>query len=135
MSFVDFNFKLAVLEAIIQKDEGLRRSLDRLVDRHYDEDDDRTYEPIPGVKSHIEAMTFTPAQLASVEEIVLDGGNETCHMLIPYWDGEDSNFDVSTVEGFELLPNLRRVVPIALYEDREHPSWARMAAAGVDVDW
>lgn len=44
----------------------------------------------------------------------LMGGNEIYHILKPDWDGEDSLFDVVSVEGFQNLKNLKTVEYISL---------------------
>ncbi|MDF1964512.1 ybaK/ebsC family protein, partial [Priestia megaterium] len=43
------------------------------------------------------------------ESLCFDGGNEIYGILKPDWDGEDSLFDVLSVEGFQNLKNLKTV--------------------------
>jgi len=45
--------------------------------------------------------------LIDFEELKLDGGDEIYRQIIPFWDGEDNQFDAKSVEDIKYLPNLR----------------------------
>ena len=51
----------------------------------------------------LEALTLEISDLEKIESLCFDGGNEIYHILKPDWDGEDSLFDVISVEGFQNL--------------------------------
>lgn len=52
--------------------------------------------------------------MEKIESLCFDGGNEIYHILKPDWDGEDSLFDVRSVEGFQNLTNLKTVDYISM---------------------
>ena len=45
--------------------------------------------------------------LIDIKEMKPDGGDEIYGQLIPFWDGEDDQFDVESVEDIKHLPNLK----------------------------
>ncbi|WP_267715552.1 DUF6892 domain-containing protein [Streptomyces sp. CoH17] len=47
--------------------------------------------------------------LASVEELVLDGGLRVYFHCSPVWDGEDDLYDVRSLDDLPLLPHLKRI--------------------------
>ena len=49
------------------------------------------------------------SDLDKIDNLFFDGGNEIYHILKPDWDGEDSLFDIVSVEGFQSLKNLETV--------------------------
>lgn len=52
--------------------------------------------------------TPIPARVAArIEQLQWDGGMEIQHMVFLYWDGEDSIFDVRSLQGIEALAGLR----------------------------
>lgn len=61
-----------------------------------------------------EGLTLEISDLEKVESLCFDGGNEIYHILRPDWDGEDSLFDVISVEGFQNLKNLKTVEYISM---------------------
>lgn len=52
--------------------------------------------------------TPIPARVAArIERLQWDGGMEIQHMVFLYWDGEDSTFDIRSLQGIEALAGLR----------------------------
>jgi hypothetical protein len=52
--------------------------------------------------------TPIPARVAArIEQLHWDGGMEIQHMVFHYWDGEDSIFDIRSLQGIEALTGLR----------------------------
>lgn len=113
--FKDFNFKLVVIEALLDKNPLFLEELTKLADKHTD--DFEWYfgaGPIVEIKRFLEEVTLEMNDLEKIESLCFDGGNEIYHMLKPDWDGEDSLFDVQSVEGFQNLPNLKTVDYISM---------------------
>lgn len=121
--FEDFGFKLVVISSILQKDTSFSKELEEMkekyvdrvksaiLDENYDGDE---FECIPEMLQYFEELVLTEEDLALVEELVFDGGEDIYFLLIPYWDGESEEFDVQSIKGFEKLPNLKRVIYIAM---------------------
>lgn len=115
--FDDFNFKLIVMDALLEKNPEFLPELEILKSKFVD-----SYEwysevnpkPIPEVLAFFEGVELTQSDLAKVEELVFDGGSDIYSLLIPDWDGEDGWFDVTSVQGFEQLINLKKVHYISL---------------------
>lgn len=55
--------------------------------------------------------------MALVDKLVFDGGEDIYFLMMTYWDGESDEFDVKSVKGFELLPNLKEVEYIAMCDE------------------
>ncbi|SHJ80934.1 hypothetical protein SAMN05444159_1559 [Bradyrhizobium lablabi] len=120
--FADPNFKLVVLDALASSGAiqlGPRDRLARhLLDPSYNEARDG-YDLLKPVYAYLVRYPLVVADLAAVEELVFDGGNDIYAYAFPFWDGETDAFDVYSLEGIELLANLRRIEVISLLLDTD----------------
>lgn len=120
--FADPNFKLVVLDSLLTSGAiqlGPRDKLARhLIGSSYDEERDG-YKLLKPVYDYLVRYPLAAADLARVEDIVFDGGNEIYAYAFPFWDGETDEFDVHSLEGIALLSNLRRLHVISLLLDTD----------------
>ncbi|MFI6638895.1 DUF6892 domain-containing protein [Streptomyces sp. NPDC050504] len=114
--FRDFNFKLLVVEKLMYEDETLVPAFDLSehmrahgVDdlaRHVRENG-LEYTVLAEARAHFEQLEIPAELLASVEELMFDGGLQVFAECAPVWDGEDDLFDVRGLDDLDLLPNLK----------------------------
>ncbi|WP_326952591.1 DUF6892 domain-containing protein [Amycolatopsis sp. NBC_01286] len=114
--FTDFNLKLIVVEQLMYTDKTLTPAF-RIADVLGVTDTwEHTYQRglahqvVPEAREYFEALEIGDGLLATVTELVMDGGLRVYQECAPIWDGEDELFDVSSLDDLALLPNLRRVV-------------------------
>jgi hypothetical protein len=113
--FRDFNFKLVVIEKLMYGDQVLTPPF-RFADLvpgdawQYVYDRGLAYQVQPEARAYFEALEISPDLLATVDELVLDGGLQVYHECAPVWDGEDDLFDITSLADLALVPSLRRVV-------------------------
>ncbi|MFJ5770126.1 DUF6892 domain-containing protein [Psychrobacillus sp. NPDC093180] len=113
--FKDFNFKLVVIEALLDKEPLFLGELTDLQNKYTN-----SFEWYSGqgaiveIREYLEELTLETSDLDKIEYLCFDGGNEIYHILKPDWDGEDSLFDVTSVEGFQHLKNLKTVDYISM---------------------
>lgn len=119
--FEDFNFKLVVIDSIIENENySFLNEFEEICEKYdvdeldLDEFEDNIIEPIA---NFLENVVLTQEDLDKVEVIVFDGGLEIYERVYIYWDGESDIFNVSSVKGFENLKNLKRVGYISMLED------------------
>lgn len=115
--FKDFNFKLIVVDALLDKEPVFEQELEALKEQfttQYEWYEDM--KPIPQIMTYLQNLELSKKDLLKVDYLCFDGGNEIYHILQPDWDGEDEFFDVTSVEGFEHLPNLMTVDYISMAE-------------------
>ncbi|WP_147534921.1 DUF6892 domain-containing protein [Bacillus marasmi] len=113
--FKDFNFKLVVIEALLDKEPLFLDDLTDLKNKNTNSFDWYSgSEPIVEIKEYLEELTIEKSDLEKIENLCFDGGNEIYHIIKPDWDGEDSLFDVTSVEGFQNLKNLKTVDNISM---------------------
>lgn len=113
--FKDFNFKLVVIEALLDKEPLFSKELTDLKDKYTNIFDWYSGEgPIDEIREYLEELTLEISDLHQIEYLCFDGGNEIYHILKPDWDGEDSLFDVASIEGFQNLKNLKTVDYISM---------------------
>lgn len=117
--FKDFNFKLVVIEALLDKEPLFLKELTVLKDKYtnsfawYSGDG-----PIVEIKEYLEELTLRTSDLEKIDYLCFDGGNEIYSILKPDWDGEDSLFDVAFVGGFRNLKNLKTVDYISMCDPK-----------------
>jgi hypothetical protein len=114
--FQDFNFKLVVVEKLMYDDAALTPAF-RIADVlpagdpwQYAYDRGLAYQVLPEARAYFSALEIGPDLLATVDELVLDGGLRVYQECAPVWDGEDDLFDIRSLADLPLLPNLRRVL-------------------------
>ncbi|WP_290060717.1 DUF6892 domain-containing protein [Amycolatopsis solani] len=135
--FQDFNFKLVVVEKLMYDDEVLAPPF-RIADVlpsddpwQYAYDRGLAYQVLPEARAYFSALEIAPALLATVDELVMDGGLRVYQECAPVWDGEDALFDIGSLADLALLPNLRRVLG-SEFLGRELQ--AELAARGIAAD-
>ncbi|MFF5897477.1 DUF6892 domain-containing protein [Streptomyces argenteolus] len=121
--FHDFNFKLLVIEQLMYSDKTLAPTFElgsHLVEQGLIKDDGDpayaytvrnglSYQVVPIARNYFEALEISPELLATVEELLLDGGHSVYFHCSPIWDGEDDLYDVHSLDDLQLLPNLKHI--------------------------
>lgn len=135
--FKDFNFKLAVIQVLMYDKELLKPKFDTFdfvanyKERKIDTDKEG-YEIIPEVKKYFEDLEIPVDLLNQVTSIYQDGGNEIHHQLIPFWDGEDDAFNITSTDDLALLPNLKKMT---LLFDDEQKMVGEFKAKGIEAQY
>ncbi|UCM90025.1 DUF6892 domain-containing protein [Streptomyces marincola] len=121
--FTDFNLKLLVVERLMYHDGTLAPAFHlgaHLVEQGLVEDDgDPAYtyteenglahQVVPAARDYFTALEISPELLATVEELLFEGGLRVYFHCSPIWDGEDDLYDVRSLDDLPLLPNLKRI--------------------------
>lgn len=116
--FQDLNFKLVVIDSLLEKSPSFEEKLETYKEMYTDKYEwysDK--EPIKEILEFFAEISLTQEDLDKVTELCFDGGNEVYFIIKPDWDGEDDFFDVKSVEGFESLKNLKTVEYISMCEE------------------
>lgn len=113
--FVDLNFKLLVVQALMYDKELLKPEFslyDFLGEVDGREIDIRTegHEPIPEALAYFAALRIPRALLSEIVELEQDGGNDVYGQIAPLWDGEGDCFDIADFRDVAMLPNLRSIM-------------------------
>lgn len=131
--FADTNFKLAVVQELMYRQE----LLPRFDLREYAAEQGFTYdagsvEAVPEALAYFEALEV-PAEFADrITEIEMDGGNEIYLEIAPNWDGEDSLFDVEEFADVRHFPNLKSMT---LFYTGDEKHLETLRALGIEADW
>lgn len=116
--FKDFNFKLLVIEKLMYDDETLTPAYDideRMRARGigdavtYVYEQGLAYTVLDESRAYFEQLEISDELLATVEELLIDGGHRVYYHCSPVWDGEDDLYDVRSLDDLALLPNLKRI--------------------------
>jgi hypothetical protein len=119
--FTDLNFKLVVLDALLEArliDLGnASQFLSRVLGRPYDPRGDSQWpHKCQAAYDYLVRILLTPDQLSAVTALCFDGGNAIYDYIWPGWSGETDDFHVRSLEGIEQLTHLRDFNDIALLE-------------------
>ncbi|MGE7024437.1 DUF6892 domain-containing protein [Solibacillus cecembensis] len=131
--FKDFNFKLVIIEALLDKEPQFLTELTDLINKYTN--NFKWYSgagPIVEIRDYLEELTLEISDLKKIEYLCFDGGNEIYHILKPDWDREDSLFDVISVEGFQNLKNLKTVEYTSLCYPKVLEPFKQ---AGIEIDY
>ncbi|CAM3455682.1 MULTISPECIES: DUF6892 domain-containing protein [Saccharibacillus] len=130
VQFRDFNFKLSVIEELMYKQHVLQPRFDigvfvqeyALREISIAAEGDR---PIPEIREYFERLVLTEHDLARVTKLVIAGGQQVHHQIVPFGSGEDGYFDVHSLEDLCHLPNLRVLQAIGLLKADPSPAIER----------
>ena len=109
--FKDLHFKLSVLSALME-DGHFVEEAERLNAKFGKTTKD--YTAIKKVMEFYESVEIHAELLATITELLPDGGDLAYVHAVNVWDGEDDLFDIGSIEGIEQLVNLERFEPIAM---------------------
>ena len=129
--FEDFGFKLVVINSLLGKETSFSEELEKIQEKYVDCYEGDGYEIIPEMAEYFENLKLTEEDLAMVEELVFDGGEDIYFLLMEDWDGESDEFDVNSVKGFELLLNLKSVEYISMCDEELMEEFEK---AGINVE-
>lgn len=116
--FEDFNFKLVVIDSLLNQSPSFESELEILKEKYVDKFEWYSGSgPIEEMLKFFSNLKLELQDLDKIIELCFDGGNEIYHLIQPDWDGEDSRFDVQSVSGFEHLKNLKRVCYISMCDE------------------
>ncbi|MFE6104620.1 DUF6892 domain-containing protein [Streptomyces laurentii] len=113
--FRDFAFKLVVVDKLMYRDKTLTPAFGieaHMRERGVEDLDDHMEENgldftiLDEARAYFEALEIPDELLATVDELVFDGGLKVYRECAPVWDGEDDLFDVRSLDDLDLLPNL-----------------------------
>lgn len=116
--FEDFNFKLVVIDALLDKNPSFEEELKALIEEYAE-----NYEwysdagPIEEILEFFAELNIEKKDLDKITELCFDGGNDIYGFIQPDWDGEDDYFDVKSVKGFEAIKNLKSVDLISMVDE------------------
>jgi len=136
IEFCDFNFKLLIIQELMYNQKVLTPLFDiyefiKEYDKREIDIEDEGYEIIPEVKTYFEQLEI-PKQLAEkVTEIYQDGGNEIYLNLIPFWDGEDDIFDITSTEDVIHFPNLKTMTLLGT----DNALLDELKTKGIQAEW
>lgn len=104
--FPDFNFKLAVIADIMEKEPSFKEKYDKDVARYTTIMFHKDYIT-EEVEKFFKELVLTQSDLEKVTHLSLSRENDFFFELKPSWKGEDSLFDIESFKGIDLLPNLK----------------------------
>lgn len=121
--FKDINFKLCALQILMYEKDLLQPKfnvwefVENYKARKIDVDEEG-YRIIPEVLDYFKNFLIDAHLLAEIDEIYQDGGNEIYMQIIPFWDGEDDEFNITSTEDVALFPNLKKMTIFYSKSDR-----------------
>ncbi len=118
--FKDFNFKLAVIDALMYE-KGLLKPKFDVYEAYKKTHKGRKLDPvdnqlIPEAKKYFEELDIPTDLLKLVKELRQYIGSEAMDQVIPIWDGEGEEFTITSTADLKLVPNLKR---ITLFRDED----------------
>lgn len=119
--FADPNLKLVVIDELISAGiidlgspgEFLSQMLGRTYEPRSDGQQPRKCQP---AYDYLVRYPLTPQQLQSVDSLCFDGGNDIYEFIWPGWDGETSDFNISSLDGIECLTELQTFNEISMLQ-------------------
>lgn len=132
--FKDLNFKLAVIQQLMYSNDFLQPAFDvkTFVGPEKWQQIDHAKHPskaVSGVRQFFKDLDI-PQELLDKVEVLDQNYHQAYHQVIPYWDGEGDEFNISSAEDVKLLPNLKRVI---LFYEREPKMKEAFEALGIET--
>ncbi|WP_212004793.1 hypothetical protein [Chitinophaga sp. HK235] len=124
IEFIDFNFKLAVVQQLMYEQKLLKPEFDlyEFAENHQEREIDieaEGYAFIPEVLAYFQSLEVDKKYAEKITGIQQDGGDEIYGQLLRFWDGEDDTFNIRNFEDVKHFPNLRNMT---LFYDADLPA-------------
>lgn len=123
IEFVDFNFKLAIIEELMYNKKLITPIFDvyefaetKKIDGF--SSSEGGYEPLPEVVEYFKALEIDKNFAEKVTEIYQDGGNEIYMNIAPQWDGEDDVFDIKSYDDIKHFQNIKKMILFSINENK-----------------
>lgn len=113
--FADFNFKLVVIQSLLNENCSFSNDLESMKAKYGDGKINDEY--IEEMIEYFENLVIQPGDLDLVCELSFDGGNDIYFMIKPSWNGEKDEFNITSVSGFEKLRNLKSVSYVSMCDE------------------
>ncbi|SFB72203.1 hypothetical protein SAMN05421780_10199 [Flexibacter flexilis DSM 6793] len=137
IQFKDRNFKLAVIQELMYNKKLLSPEFDiwesanNFFDRKIDINQEG-YEIIPEVLEYYLNIEITEELAKNITKIYQNGGDDVYMNIIPYWDGEDDEFNIKSAEDAKYFPNMKNAV---VFYDNDDSILDAFRKQGIDAKW
>ncbi|WP_159023670.1 hypothetical protein [Formosa sp. L2A11] len=136
ITFVDFGFKLSVIEDLMYNKNVLQPKFDlyefaKWYKTREIDIDKEGYGPIAEVVQYFKALPI-PKRLASeITEIYQDGGNDIYMNLSPFSGGGEDDWDIECADDAKQFPNFKKAT-LCYAKDRAYDEFIAM---DIDAEW
>jgi hypothetical protein len=133
--FKDLNFKLAVIEQLMYRKKLIQPAFD--VHAYLKETKKKfnpkmkAFTPVPGTRKIFRDLEI-PQELLDQLDVIDQNYHTVYHHIIPYWDGEGDEFNITSTADLKLVPNLKKIV--LLYDQGEKMA-AEFRAKGIEASY
>lgn len=110
--FEDLNFKLMVIDELMYVNKLLSPEFNlRDFAKAYDarEISVSGYESIPEALDYMRGLAIPKELLSRITHLSYDASREIYGQLVPFWDGEDDRFEVSSLSDLDKLENIQEI--------------------------
>ena len=110
--FEDLNFKLMVIDELMYVNKLLSPEFNlRDFAKAYDarEISVSGYESIPEALDYMRGLAIPQELLSRITHLSYDASREIYGQLVPFWDGEDDRFGVSSLSDLDKLENIQKI--------------------------
>lgn len=145
VQFKDFGFKLAVINYLMYDNELLTPMFDLKEHikkcRNLDDSEvhnlfesEEAYAPFPEAIEFFKNIEIPQDLLESIDEIIMDGGDDIYFQIIPWWSGQDyyEIFGIKSAEDADLMKNLKE---ITLLDSENESIIDEFNRKGIKADW
>ncbi|SIQ30678.1 DUF6892 domain-containing protein [Maribacter ulvicola] len=136
IEFVDFGFKLSIIEELMYMKGLLKPKFDlyEFADWYKGREidiDEEGYEPIAEVTQYFKDLPIPKRLAPEITEIYQDGGNDIYMNLSPFSGGAVEYWDIECSDDIKHFPNLKKATLCYAQE----PICDELIILGVDAEW
>ncbi len=137
--FTDFNFKLAVMQELMYKQELLKPKFDlyEFVKFHTARAIDveaEGYEFIAEVTDYFQQFEIEKALADKISNLQQDGGNDIYLEVLRFWDGEDDVFNIRSFKDAAQFKNLKSI-SLFYYQPEDRQVLEELKQYGIEYDF
>jgi len=136
ITFVDFGFKLSIIEELMYVKELLQPQFDihefaRWYKGRNIDIDEEGYEPIAEVEQYFKDLPIPKRLAKEITEIYQDGGNDIYMNLSPFSGGAVEYWDIESTVDAKQFPNLKKATLCYATE----AAYEEFIALGINAEW
>ncbi|RAW02352.1 DUF6892 domain-containing protein [Pseudochryseolinea flava] len=136
MAFVDFNFKLCVVQELMYMRDILKPRFDvyEFVERYKERQidiEEEGYDIIPEVRAYFDKLEIDNKYADIITTIEQDGGNDIYMHIFPFWTGETDDFNIQVFTDVDQFKNLKSMT--LFYDKNEKAIQQELKAKDIEV--
>ncbi len=110
---MDKNLQYAILDSLKQIGQfnfNIEEFYEKMFNKKYNYDASYTWKPFKPVEDYFQSIDLNILELSKLEQLTWSPYSDLTIDIWNHYDGEDDYFDICSLDGIEICPNIKRIL-------------------------